>query len=404
MRIHAARFAMAILAAASVPGLMADPLLDRVTVTHVFPMPNTSGGLDLAYGTVACPDESILLTGGASIRSDNNSVPAYVALLASNPSGNAWTAQAREIVDYTGSAFRDNLIITVVCGVTHNSASPHLQTITVNASMNRSSVNLDYAQATAACPSGTLLVSGGAHLEYNNGPVPLQAGIVTSKPSGNGWYALAREFAEAQSPTDLVVTALCADAASGISAPVVATGSGTFADDASYYDYGQATATCPAGKTRLGGGAELLSSNGTVPPSVGLMTTEPGTNSWYVVGRETKSVTRAPYPTQIFAYADCATLNGVSSVQTTTKVFTLPDQSGVLDAVTGEVYCPAGKTLIGGGAHILNSNNILPLTMALVGSSPSGNGWRAIARETTDAAHSLTVNLAVEAVCAILPP
>lgn len=402
MRIPAILISLSCLAALP---LHADPLLDRVTVTTAFTMPNNTGTLDLAYGSVTCPDESILLTGGAYVLADNNGIPAYVALIASNPSGNGWTANAREVTDNPGATMRVNLMVTAVCGVTHNSASSHISMVTANFPMTRSVAGtLETVQGTANCPAGSILVSGGAEIHGSNGLVPLSVALMTTMAVGNGWYGLAREMADvAYSSATLTVRALCADAGAGISAPVVATADGVFADDGNL-NLGSATATCPAGKSRLSGGAQILASNNGIPPSVALVTSEPnGSTGWYSVAREMTNIARAPLTLHVTSSVNCATLTGISGIQVVSRTSTLPNTVGILDGVAGAVQCPVGKSLIGGGARILASNNGIPGTVALVSSLPTGNGWTGYLKEMSDADHSLAVNLTVEAVCAILP-
>ena len=384
----------------------ADPFLDRITITNAYIMPNTAGTLDMASGSATCPDETILITGGAAIRSDNNGIPGYVALVASSPSGNGWSGIAREMTDYTASTMSNNLVVTAVCGITHQSASPHIQMVTTNVSINRAPAYPDVGSATAACPGGTTLIGGGAEVLGANGLVPLQVALMTSRASGNAWYGLAREMQDyPTSQATLSVRALCADAGSGLSAVEFPSAVGPLADDPSYPDVGSAVASCPAGKSRLGGGAQILSSNGGIPPSVALMTTEPnGTGAWYAVAREMTNIVRAPLTVNVTSFASCATLSGVSGLQVVTRTASLPNTAGILDHAAGAVQCPAGKSLIGGGARIVSSNGGIPPAVALVSDIPFGNGWKALMKETTDSDRSLTVNLTVSAVCAILPP
>lgn len=397
--------AAACLAVASV--IQADPLLDREIITTAFPLPHVDGDLDMTEGSIACPDETILITGGAWIFSDNNGIPAEIALISSHPNGNGWTAQAREMADTPPSNLADNLLVQVVCGYTHRSGSAHIQVVTTNVTLNRSSGNLDLVQGTAACPSGKTLISGGAKIFANTNLVPQSVVLMTSKATGNSWTATAREVADfPQSPAQLSVRAVCADAGSGISAPQLVTTTVDFPDNPASLDVAFGSATCPAGKSRIGGGAEILSSNNGIPPYLTLMTAEPtGSNAWSAVARETQAPLRGPIIDRLYTTANCATLSGVTGLQVVTKTFALPAQEGVSDAVTGTVYCPAGKTMIGGGAKILSSNNGIPPFIALMASAPSANGWIGVARETQDNPPSaITDNLIVSAVCAVLPP
>ena len=136
-----------------------------------------------------------------------------------------------------------------------------------------------------------------------------------------------------------------------------------------------------------------------------LMTSEPiGTGGWSAVARETQSVVRAPLTVNVTATARCLASPAVSGLEVVSRTVTLPNNSVLLDLVSGSVQCPSGKSMVGGGARILAANNGIPPYLALVTSTPSENGWTALARETSDADRSLGVNLTVSAVCAILPP
>ncbi|HEU4994388.1 MAG TPA: hypothetical protein VFT29_06190 [Gemmatimonadaceae bacterium] len=51
------------------------------------------------------------------------------------------------------------------------------------------------AQGSVDCPSGKVLVSGGAQIKANDGTVPALIALVTSAPGTNGWSGVAREQA-----------------------------------------------------------------------------------------------------------------------------------------------------------------------------------------------------------------
>lgn len=96
---------------------------------------------------------------------------------------------------------------------------------------------------------------------------------------------------------------------------------------------------------------------------------------------------------------------GLSSITVANASFTMADNVGSMDLVSGTVPCPSGKTLIGGGAQILASNGAIPPWMALVSSMPTSSGWYALAREMQDQIRTPgTVQLYVYAVCAIVAP
>jgi hypothetical protein len=381
----------------------ADPVLDRITVSQSFPLGSTSS-LDLVSGSVTCPDETILLTGGAKVLADNGGVPSAVPLFASTPSGNGWSAYARETTDLNSGNV--NLIISAVCGIVTHSFSPHLSIVQATAVLNRNTGSLDFASATAECPSGSNLISGGASMMTSAGNVPVQVALVRNRPVGNGWYALGREIVSlTASSVTLTVKAVCADGGSGLSAPTSASATGVFPDVAGTLDLASATATCPAGKSSLGGGTDILASNGAVPPLVAMMSSEPsGTTGWTARGREMIDAVQAPLTLNATAVAQCLTLTGVTGLSTVSRVYSLPNSTVAMDAVSGHVQCPTGKTMLGGGARILASNGAVPPSMALVSTTAFGNGWTATARETADINRTTSVQLTVSAVCAILPP
>lgn len=75
--------------------------------------------------------------------------------------------------------------------------------------------NMDLVSGTATCPSGTTVISGGAKILASNNGIPPYIALMTSQPSGNGWYALAREMQDnaGSAGTILTVTAVCATVA-----------------------------------------------------------------------------------------------------------------------------------------------------------------------------------------------
>lgn len=202
----------------------------------------------------------------------------------------------------------------------------------------------------------------------------------------------------------LTVSAVCADAGSGIS-QLQSVSATTTMPNTSGMDMGSAAVSCPSGKTRIGGGAKILSSNGAIPPYTSLLTSEPiSGNGWSVLAREIQNTPVSNLAIQVTSIASCASLSsGVSGLEVVTRTATLPNRTGVLDAVTGFAYCPEGKTMIGGGAKIISSNNAIPPYKTLMASAPSGNGWMGVAREAQEATGTLATNLVVSAVCAVLP-
>lgn len=382
-----------------------DPFLDRETVTKSFYFPTTAN-MDLAEGTVSCPSEAVLITGGAWILAGNNGIPPYIALMANRPKSEGWYALAREMSNSETATRGTSLLVSAVCGYLNRSASAHIEVVTASYALTRTT-NMDLVSGTATCPAGKTAISGGAQVLADNGSLPESVVLMTSKVQGNGWYALAREIASSPTgiATRLHVSAVCADAASGISDLQTVSATSTMVDNDTYMDISEATAACPAGKSSIGGGAEILASNNGIPPYVTLMTSQPsGANGWYVLGRETQAIDRGTLTVKVTATANCATLSsGVTGLEVVTRKVSIPNQVGAMDALTEMAYCPSGKTMIGGGAKIIASNNGIPPYVALLASSPSANGWKAVARETQDNTLSSPNQLWVSAVCAVLP-
>lgn len=271
--------------------------------------------------------------------------------------------------------------------------------------MNRIGGGLDFVAGTVDCPAGKTVLSGGAKLVSPNGPKPENVMLLTSKVTGNGWYALARESAETTGSTAVLsVSAVCADAQSGIS-QLQAVSATVDMPNTNGMDLGSARVSCPSGKTRIGGGAGILSSNGGIPAYISLLTSEPnGNNGWSALAREIQNTPVSALTIRVTSTASCAVLSpAVHDLQVVTRTVSIPNQTGVLDDMTQFAYCPSGKTMIGGGAKILSSNGGIPPYKTLMASSPSGNGWMGMAREAREETGSLAVNLVVSAVCAVLP-
>ena len=108
-----------------------DPLLDQETITTAFPFPSTAN-LDLASGTVDCPDDAVLITGGAWILAGNGAIPPYIALIGRRPLDNGWTAMAREMANSETTTPGSSLLVRAVCGFPVRSASPHIEVVTAN--------------------------------------------------------------------------------------------------------------------------------------------------------------------------------------------------------------------------------------------------------------------------------
>lgn len=166
-----------------------------------------------------------------------------------------------------------------------------------------------------------------------------------------------------------------------------------------------ATANCPAGKTRISGGADLAYTG----TDIGLSEsgTQTGTISgWRVAGREVDATTTN---WRLVAIAICANLStetntanyaGATSWEEST---TLPTSATQVSKTTS---CPAGKSIVGGGARAISVlGEPPPHDVALTSSRPTGGsatstGWSATARETDPTGG--TWRLVVTAVCAPL--
>jgi phosphohistidine phosphatase SixA len=200
----------------------------------------------------------------------------------------------------------------------------------------------DFTRLTVACPSGSSLTGGGA--EALGGGSILNGSFPTNATT---WAAVGHQPGVGN--LGLSSYGICAKV-SGLQI-VSKVNQNT-------KDFTRLTVSCPAGKQVLGGGAEALGKasvlNGSFPV---------GDNTWAAVGHQPGVGNLG-----LSVYAICGTVAGyqqVSQVNVNTKDFT---------RLT--VSCPAGKSVIGGGAEALGGNSILN-----GGFPSSATAWSAVGHQ-----------------------
>ncbi|MFJ6252482.1 MULTISPECIES: hypothetical protein [unclassified Streptomyces] len=139
----------------------------------------------------------------------------------------------------------------------------------------------DYQPVYAECRDGDWAISGGAEAVAPNTAYH-EVGLVGSFPAvlhgekgAWGWAANARNFRG--QPTTVTVWAVCASLPRGyevVQAPLVQVPSDQ-----------TVTVSCPAGKTALGGGAEIQGTESSLTKSYPSSFTASGPTSWTVAGR-----------------------------------------------------------------------------------------------------------------------
>jgi hypothetical protein len=172
--------------------------------------------------------------------------------------------------------------------------------------------------ATANCPSGSLVTSGG--FAASNNMV-----VYTQLQSGNGWIVYAKNNDSVANP--ITVYAVCLSNESGSTSFQLAStsvGAGT---------YGQAVANCPAGSVVTGGG---FASNA---ETLWVYNSSMTGNGWQVYARNLSGGSQG-----LNVYAIC--LSGSSA--TSTSIATNTTVSGGTYG-SAEAVCPSGKLLTGGG-------------------------------------------------------
>lgn len=181
--------------------------------------------------------------------------------------------------------------------------------------------------ATASCPSGTIVTSGGA--------VTAVGGIVyRTRKSGNGWNAAA--YNGSTSSLRLIVHANCLTNTSGSISEVLEYS--TVSPGAT----GVATAHCPSG-TLLTGGGYIQG----VVPSMSVFASLPSATAWEVHAQNSAS---SSY--RITATAMC--LSGVDGhTLRANALMTISPRSNASDTVS----CATGGLAVGGGAYTYQTIN-----------------------------------------------
>jgi len=173
----------------------------------------------------------------------------------------------------------------------------------------------------------------------------------------------------------------------------------------------QATATCPAGSTAIGGGGEVVGETPShaAPNNVALDTTQRagllGTG-WRARAHE---VDFTPAQWKVTAYAICANINGAL----TTATYVGPKEDAIQARVTQPgppragtqswvAPCPSGTKVIGGGGLVLGATGPAPpadvvLTASHPEDAPTATGWSVETHDTDPPGPAYRVQL--RAIC-----
>ncbi|WP_204044980.1 hypothetical protein [Acrocarpospora phusangensis] len=146
---------------------------------------------------------------------------------------------------------------------------------------------------------------------------------------------------------------------------------------------GHGVATCPSGKTAVGGGYDKQDSSILVDVS------RPDGNGWRVHAWNTGSIALHIYP-----WVVCATVTGRVIANAAASV-----PAGISASATAA--CPSGRRLTGGGFAFDTANGMASANPNItpVMNGPSGQGWKADAFNVT----GVTRTIRSYAVCATLP-
>jgi hypothetical protein len=181
----------------------------------------------------------------------------------------------------------------------------------IEANITKPSVNGGTFDATATCPAGAALVSGGFADASTEGA---SMDVYASYPSAsNAWTVTAFSVG---GPLNFSAYANCITANFPVSTQIVNTNAS-----------GGGTATCPAGTTLTGGGYK----------GAGVATSKPSGSGW-------QSTVQFGAATALQLYAVCANSN-LSAGSAPTASVSIPS---VGDKQV-QVGCPAGQSLVGGG-------------------------------------------------------
>ncbi len=189
---------------------------------------NAQSGTDATAAQIAvtatCPAGTTLVSGGYSLTLA--SPTQLVTISADYPSAaNAWTAT--ELNPQSGGA------ITLTTYAYCAQATPPITTSIATATASG-------GNAVAACPSGTVLTSGGFKQDANGANV-----IAASYPVANTWHT-----SQIGGIQHVPYNAYAVCASNGLAAGSLPTGGATLANNAT----GAANATCTTGQTLVGGG------------------------------------------------------------------------------------------------------------------------------------------------------
>lgn len=197
----------------------------------------------------------------------------------------------------------------------------------VSASQSGKDATAAQLSATATCPTGAPLVSGGYMLQMGSSSQLIT--ISANYPSAaNAWTATELNPQSGGSVT-LTAFADCMQAT-----PAVATTLVTANSDGN----GNATASCASGQTLTGGGFNQTPNGSNV-----IAASYPVANSW-----QTAQLSTVQHHTYT-AYAVCAT-SGLASASLAMAGATVPNNKTGSAAAT----CPGGQILVGGGYKAVN--------------------------------------------------
>jgi hypothetical protein len=213
--------------------------------------------------------------------------------------------------------------------------------------------NLTNKSATAKCPAGTVVLSGGAFIASSS----VQTGINASGPAGStGWTAFVNNFSGAA--TTFNVYAVCATKPAGYAQA----SSGSVGNDAGTQT--SVSANCPSSSDLVTGGG--AAADGRI--MIDMTSSYPGAPTDWVAAVSNAS----PVNENINAVAVC-----VSNTATGFSDYALqpsapaPDPSKKQQSITEA--CIAGMP-VGGGNQ---SSNITSVGVAMRGTRPFGPAWRA---------------------------
>ncbi|KOG19743.1 MULTISPECIES: hypothetical protein [Streptomyces] len=183
----------------------------------------------------------------------------------------------------------------------------------------------DFQQVQVECPDGTYAISGGTEAvapSVGYDAVGLVGSFPYARYNGNkarGWIGNARNFG--RNPTTVNVWAVCAIIPSGyelVKATLVQVPSDQ-----------TVTVSCPAGKTALGGGAEIQSAGSSLTKSYPSAFAASGPTTWTVAGPN-----RSNSDVGVLGFVTCADPIA-DNVWTTYKVSTNSPPAGSSPASTG---------------------------------------------------------------------